>query len=112
MVNALNDYKISDIIPSDTGFYFKSALLDSANEESGFHQIVYFNAVDSTCTNLFDKIAQNTTLEVISFSVGGNYLYFCAAKGLTVINGKIDLTTKNYTELQAGTKLTQIITVK
>ena len=51
-------------------------------------------------------------MEVISFSVGGGSVYFSAAKGLSVINGKIDITTKNYTELSSNTKLTQIITVK
>ncbi len=111
-VVALQNYKIADIIAADGGFYFKSALLDSTGEESGNHQILYFNAVDSSVNNLFDKVEQNTSLEVISFSVGGGSVYFSAAKGLSVINGKIDIATKNYTELSSNTKLTQIITVK
>ena len=111
-VAALQNYKIADIIAADGGFYFKSALLDSTGEESGNHQILYFNAVDSSVNNLFDKVEQNTSLEVISFSVGGGCVYFSAAKGLSVINGKIDIATKNYTELSSNTKLTQIITVK
>lgn len=111
-VAALQNYKIADIIAADDGFYFKSALLDNTGEESGNHQILYFNAVDSSVNNLFDKVEQNTSLEVISFSVGGGSVYFSAAKGLSVINGKIDIATKNYTELSSNTKLTQIITVK
>ena len=111
-VEALNTYKISDLISSDEGFYFKSALLDSANEERGTHQILYFNAVDSSCDNLFDRVAQNTELEVVSFSVGGDYLYYCAARGLTVINGKINVKTKDVTTLNSSRKLSQILTVK
>lgn len=108
----LNSYKITDIVSAPNGFYFKRALLDNADEESGYHQIMYYDVVNSTCTNYFDKVSDNTSLEVISFSAGSDCVYYSAAKGFDIINGKIDLKTKAVTILSSNTKLTQIITIK
>ena len=48
----------------------------------------------------------------LSFSVGDNSVYYCAAQGFTIINAKIDVTTKDVTILNSNTKLTQIIVIK
>ena len=111
-VSALNDYKIVNIVPSDGGFYFKTAILDEMQEESGKHQIIYYDAKDKVCDNLFENVANNKELEVLSFSVGANTLYYSAIRGMSVLNGTIDLETKYARTLSSSTKLTQIISVK
>ncbi|MBP3741645.1 MAG: hypothetical protein J6J00_01540 [Treponema sp.] len=111
-VQALNDYKVTSMVASDKGFYFKRALLDSNKEETGNHQILYYDAESGTCTNYFDNVQNNEGYEIVSFSVGGNYIYYCAAQGFNTVNGKIDIATKTATVLSTNTKFTQIITVK
>ena len=111
-VSALNDYRIVNIVPSDNGFYFQSALLDEMQEESGKHQIIFYDAKDSICDNLFKSVANNKELEVLSYSVGANTLYYSAIRGMSVLNGVIDLETKDARTVSVSTKLSQIITVK
>ena len=111
-ISALNDYKLSDLQTAESGFYFRSALLDSEGEETGQHQVMFYNAESEALENLFEKVANNKELEVVSFSVGGDYVYYCAARGITVMNGKINIRTKEAQLLSADRKLSQIISIK
>ena len=111
-VASFSDYKVSDLISSTNGFYFKNSLLDENEEETGNHQIQYYDVIKDECTNLFENVTDNTELEVISFTAGDNCIYYCAAKGFSIINGKIDIGTKAATVLSTNTKLTQIIVIK
>ena len=111
-VDAFTDYKISELISSTNGFYFKNSLLDQNDEETGNHQIQYYDVIEDKCTNLFDNVTDKTELEVISFTAGDDCIYYSAAKGFTIINGKIDIATKAATVLSTNTKLTQIIVIK
>lgn len=111
-ISALNDYKLSDLQTAESGFYFRSALLDSEGEETGQHQVMFYNAESEALENLFERVANNKELEVVSFSVGGDYVYYCAARGITVMNGKINIRTKEAQLLSADRKLSQIISIK
>lgn len=110
-VEALKDYNSPAVVAAENGFYFEVALTDSRGNQNGKHQIMYYDIVTKEVKNLFDNVEDNKNLEVISFSVGGDYCYLCAVKGLDVISMKINVKTLAATKLASGTKLSQIITM-
>ena len=75
------------------------------------HMPLRFKSIEEFIIN-FEKVANNTELEVVSFSVGGDYMYYCAARGITVMNGKVNIKTKEPQLLSADRKLSQIISIK
>jgi len=111
-VDAISGYAVVNTLVSDNGFYFKNALLDSTNEETGYHQLSYFNVKDSQLKNLFVNVAHKNNLEIITFCCAGDYVYFSAAKGMSVINEKININTLAVTELTSSQKLSQIMAIK
>ena len=92
--------------------YFQNAILDAAGDEVGAHKILRFDTKTSVVEDMFYNMPNNTTFEVVSYTVGGQNLYCCLTKGTEIQTVKIDVTTKQYTQLASGTKLKQIIIVK
>lgn len=110
-VDILKNYKISKTVGSDNGFYFQVALTNKTGQELGKHKIYYYDNVNNEIKNLFANVENNENLEVISYSAGGDYLYFCAVEGLNVISEKINVKDLTATKLASGTKLSQIMTM-
>ncbi|MCR5124509.1 MAG: hypothetical protein K6B43_04865 [Treponema sp.] len=111
-VEALKDFMIVECQPAENGLYFKNAILTAKKEESGKHNIQYYDVLNNTCTNLFDNVENKDSWEVISFSVGGDYLYYSAVSGFDVTAGKINVQSKEVTTLSSSQKLTKIISIK
>lgn len=110
-VEALKSYAAVATAVSENGFYFINALTDSRGNQNGKHQIMYYDCATKEVKNLFQNVENNKNLEVISFSVGGDYCYFCAVEGLDVISMKINVKDLTATRLASGTKLSQIMTM-
>ncbi len=104
--------KISSTLVYNGDFYFQNAILDAAGDEVGAHKILRFDTKTSVVEDMFYNMPNNTTFEVVSYTVGGQNLYCCLTKGTEIQTVKIDVTTKQYTQLASGTKLKQIIIIK
>lgn len=111
LLEPLSGLKVSATVGSDTGFYFKVSLTNVRGEELGKHQLYYFNTDTNEVKNLFANVEDKENLEIISFSAGGDYLYFCAVQGLSVISEKINIKDLSVTKLASGQKLSQIMTM-
>ena len=76
--------------------------------ETGYHNIYRFSYDNpDTIENLFDGIGRN--IEVVSYDIGGDDLYFSGVQGTNLITGKISLSNHQYTEMQFGQKITALV---
>lgn len=91
-------------------FYMSYALLTSGGNETGFHQIYSVNLDTGEYKNLFKNVPNNEMLEVISYSVGSDLLYYCTVRGTAVENGVVNVTSGEYNPLTIKKKLTAIYT--
>ncbi len=90
--------------------YMSYALLTSSGAETGFHQIYSVNLDTGDFKNLFQNVPNNSMLEVISYSVGSDLLYYSAVRGTAVENGVVNVTSGEYNPLTIKKKLTAIYT--
>ena len=77
-------------------------MLDADGFESGYHKLYRVDLSESNPApvDVLSGLGEdNGRLEIVSFSVSGDILYFTGVKGSGVIGGKIDLTTLAYTPL-------------
>lgn len=81
-------------------------ILDSSGNETGAQNIYMFDTNSGKFENLFEKVP--VELEIISYSAGNGKLYFSAVKGISLLNGTIDLETKEFTRLDTENKLTSM----
>lgn len=106
----LPEGKVSQTIEDNGSLYMKYALLNSNGEETGFHQIYKVDLSDSSYKNLFDNVPNRERLEVVSFSVGADRLYYSAVRGTAVENGVVKISTNEYNPLEITKKLSAIYT--
>lgn len=106
----LPEGKVSQTIEDNGSLYMKYALLNSNGEETGFHQIYKVDFSDSSYKNLFDNVPNREKLEVVSFSVGADRLYYSAVRGTAVENGVVKISTNEYNPLEITKKLSAIYT--
>ena len=102
--------KVSQTIENDGALYMKYSLLDSNGGESGFHQIYKVNFADGAYVNMFKNVPNNERLEVVSYSVGADRLYYSAVRGTSVENGVVSTVTNEYNPLEITKKLSAIYT--
>lgn len=102
--------KVSQTIENDGALYMKYSLLNSNGGESGFHQIYKVNFADGAYVNMFKNVPNNEKLEVISYSVGADRLYYSAVRGTSVENGVVSTVTNEYNPLEITKKLSAIYT--
>ena len=107
---ALQNKFVMKTIPSDFYVYYL-ADVSNAGIETGAQNIYRFSYDDpDKAHNLFAYIHRNiSTIEVFSFAVGGDYLYFSGTQGTQLFTGKIQLSTLAYTELDFGYKVTAVV---
>ncbi len=103
IIPALNnsDYNpVSFLIEGNT-LFFRDGLLDSDSFETGYHKLYKLDLTSPAAVpvDLLANVAENGKLEIISFSVEGNILYFTGVKGSGVIGGRIDIDTLAFTPL-------------
>lgn len=102
--------KVSQTIENDGALYMKYSLLNSNGDETGFHQIYKVNFADGAYVNMFKNVPNNEKLEVISYSVGADRLYYSAVRGTSVENGVVSTVTNEYNPLEITKKLSAIYT--
>lgn len=102
--------KVSQTIEDNGSLYMKYALLNSNGDETGYHQIYKVDFSDSSYKNLFDNVPNRERLEVVSFSVGADRLYYSAVRGTAVENGVVKISTNEYNPLEITKKLSAIYT--
>lgn len=107
-----SELKVASTLVHNGVFYFQNAIVNASGEEVGAHKILRLDPTASSIEDMFYNMPNNTTFEVVSYTVGGQNLYCCLTKGTEIQTVKIDVTTKQYTQLASGTKLKQIIIVK
>lgn len=90
--------------------YVSYSLLTSYGEESGYQQIYKIDLSSGAYKNLFQNVPNNSMLEVISYSVGSDLLYYSAVRGTAVENGVVNVTSGEYNPLSIKKKLTAIYT--
>lgn len=106
----LPEGKVSQTIENDGSLYMKYSLLNKNGDETGYHQIYKVHFSDSNATNLFKNVPNNEKLEVVSFSVGADRLYYSAVRGASVENGEVCISTNEYNPLSITKKLSAIYT--
>jgi hypothetical protein len=95
----------------NSGYFYFSADISTSGTETGFHKVYRFrtSAMDNV-DDLFRYIERNADrIELESYSIGGNELYFSGFQGTKNVTGKINLSTQAYTELNFGWKVTTIL---
>ena len=116
LINDFNEINLpegmlSQTIKNDNGsLYMKYAVLNSNGTETGFHQIYKVNLSDGEYLNMFENVPNNGSLEVISYSVGADRLYYSAVRGTSVENGVVSTVTNKYNPLEVTKKLSAIYT--
>ncbi len=88
----------------------KYSLVDSNGAETGFHQIYKVNLEDSSYVNMFANVPNNQRLEVVTYSVGADRLYYSAVRGTAVENGIVSTVTNEYNPLEITKKFSAIYT--
>lgn len=106
----LPEGKVSQTIENDGALYMKYSLLNSNGGETGFHQIYKVNFTDGSYVNMFKNVPNNGKLEVVSYSVGADRLYYSAVRGTSVENGVVSTVTNEYNPLEVTKKLSAIYT--
>lgn len=106
----LPEGKVSQTIENDGALYMKYSLLNSNGDETGFHQIYKVNFADGSYVNMFKNVPNNEKLEVVSYSVGADRLYYSAVRGTAVENGVVSTVTNEYNPLEVTKKLSAIYT--
>ena len=115
---------VAEEIPGSSSYYatmikqngnslvFKNSLLDSTGQETGKHTILMFNSDTNEFVDLFKNVDSSNNIEIVSYTVGGGFLYFSGVQGLSLVSGKVDISTLAYTPINSTKKMTEIITVK
>ena len=102
----------SDFTSGNQSFYFKNSILSTSGSETGYHDIRRYTVATNSIDNLFTNVPNNTSMEVVSYTVGPDTLYYCGVRGLDIVTGKINLATLAHESLKSSVKMTQIIIVK
>lgn len=89
-------------------FVIKYALTDSNGGELGYQQLYSLDFDTGEVVNRFDNVANRNNLEVISYSVGADRLYFSAVRGTAVENHIVDLITNQTNPLGINRKMVAV----
>ena len=91
-----------------TKIFMKYSLTNSNNVELGYHHIYSVDFQNNTLSNYFDAFTNKNTMEVVSYSVGADNLYFSFVNGLNVESYVIDLNTNTSRELETNRKMLDV----
>ncbi len=88
--------------------YLSYALLTSTGAETGYQQIYKISLDTYDYKNLFENVPNSQTLEVVSYSVGSDLLYYSAVRGTAVENGIVSVISGEYNPLPIKKRLAAI----
>lgn len=80
------------------------ALTDSSGFETGFHRLYSVDMNTGEIINRCENVANGDRLEITSYSVGADNLYFSAVRGTTIENHVINLITNQSNPLSTITR--------
>lgn len=111
-ITALNGstYNPVSYLLSGNRMFFRDGLKDADGYESGYHKLYMLDVTTPAMTpvDVLANVAENGKLEIASFSVAGDIMYFTGVRGTGVIGGKIDLATLGYTPMSSDYMLRDI----
>ena len=91
-----------------TKIFMKYSLTNSNNVGLGYHHIYSVDFQNNTLSNYFDAFTNKNTMEVVSYSVGADNLYFSFVNGLNVESYVIDLNTNTSRKLETNRKMLDV----
>lgn len=100
--------KVTEAKMYGTEIFMKYVLTNSNDAELGYHHIYSINCLNAQLKNYFDTFTNKNTMEVVSYSVGADNLYFSFVNGLNVENYVIDLNTNNARRLETNRKMIDV----
>lgn len=86
------------------------SLTDLNNVELGAHHIYAVDMENGEVTNCFDNVPNRNSLEVVSFNVADDLLYYSAVRGTSVENGIVNIVTNEYNPLTVQRKMVAVYT--
>jgi hypothetical protein len=98
---------VKTILVEDPYIYYSGALVSSGGQETAFSKIYRFqvNNADEV-DDMFRYIDRNNDrIELDTFSVGADYLYFSGTQGTNMVGGKIEINSLRYIEMDFGRRL-------
>ncbi|MCH5294538.1 MAG: hypothetical protein J1F14_01350 [Treponema sp.] len=93
-----------DLQKYDDQIVLRYALTDSGGYETGFHRLYSVDMDTGEIINRCENVANGDRLEITSYSVGADNLYFSAVRGTTIENHVVNLITNQSNPLSAITR--------
>ena len=93
-----------DLQKYDDQIVLRYALTDSSGYETGFHRLYTVDLDTGEIINRCENVANGDRLEITSYSVGADNLYFSAVRGTTIENHVVNLITNQSNPLSAITR--------
>ncbi|MBO4533476.1 MAG: hypothetical protein J5726_07245 [Treponema sp.] len=100
--------KIIDYKEYKNKIFLKYALTTSSGAELGYHHIYAVDLLANEYVNCFENVANRNALEVVSYSIGADRLYFSAVRGTAIENNVVDLLTNEANPLEVNRKMVAI----
>ena len=82
--------------------------MKSPDANTGYQQIYKINLETYDYKNLFENVPNGQSLEVVSYSVGSDLLYYSAVRGTAVENGIVSVISGEYNPLPVKKRLAAI----
>lgn len=92
---------------SQDKIFMQYSLMQNGSE-LGYHHIYSVDLETGSVKNHFDNVPNRNGLEVISFSMAGDKLYYSAVRGATVENGIVNINTNEYNPLETQRKMVAV----
>lgn len=100
--------KITETKQHGTSIFMKYSLTNANNVELGYHHIYSVDFQTNTLKNYFSTFTNSNNMEVVSYSVGADNLYFSFVNGLNVESYVIDLNTNTSRKLETNRKMLDV----
>lgn len=102
-------YGIKSFIPTNSDLFVLADIMEGTSK-TGYHTMFKIPSTGGQYTNIFTNVPNNTTTELISWSVSSDAttVFFSGVRGLTITNGKIATANDAYSTISSGTKFTCI----
>lgn len=100
--------KVVGSVNNNKKLIMKYSLMDSSGGELGYHHIYAADLDSGDVTNCFDNVPNRNSLEVVSFSSAGDFLYYSAVRGTAVENGIVNIVTNEYNPLTIKRKMVAV----
>ena len=112
IISAFNNdtYMPVGFVIEGTTMYFRDTERDASVFETGRHKMyrLDISSEDPPPEDILTGVPCNGDFEIVDFSVGGSFLYFTGVQGTSLVGGKVNLNTKEYTEFDKSYRLSNI----